>query len=221
MNVEDLAIVSASILVVVIFSQLIKTNWASRLGEFLLIGGSTGYYAGVGLRRIWENGIELAVVQGEWILWPAIILGIFILFRWHPATARWGRTGIAVQVGLGLGAMSAGIAKSDITSQLAATFTQVATLDEIIVIIGVATSIFFFVFAIEHTGILRYLGMIGRWFIMCTFGALFATMIMGRASAAMGVLQDYPLSPMGLTYGVPIGLVIVAISLLYPYFTRK
>lgn len=58
-----------------------------------------------------------------------------------------------------------------------------------IVIIGVISTLIYFYFSHEHTGVLGVTAKVGIWFIMIAFGAHFGYTVMGRVSLLIGRAQ--------------------------------
>jgi hypothetical protein len=59
----------------------------------------------------------------------------------------------------------------------------------IIIVIGVVSTLIYFYFSKEHTGVLGVVAKVGIWFIMISFGAHFGYTVMGRVSLLIGRVQ--------------------------------
>ena len=59
----------------------------------------------------------------------------------------------------------------------------------IIVVVGVLSTLIYFYFSKEHTGVLGATAKVGIWFIMIAFGAHFGYTVMGRVSLLIGRVQ--------------------------------
>jgi hypothetical protein len=59
----------------------------------------------------------------------------------------------------------------------------------IIVVVGVLSTLIYFYFSKEHTGVLGVTAKVGIWFIMISFGAHFGYTVMGRVSLLIGRVQ--------------------------------
>jgi hypothetical protein len=59
----------------------------------------------------------------------------------------------------------------------------------IIVVVGVLSTLIYFYFSHEHTGVLGGTARVGIWFIMISFGAHFGYTVMGRVSLLIGRVQ--------------------------------
>ncbi len=59
----------------------------------------------------------------------------------------------------------------------------------ILVLIGVISTLIYFYFSKEHTGVLGVTAKVGIWFIMISFGAHFGYTVMGRVSLLIGRVQ--------------------------------
>jgi len=79
-------------------------------------------------------------------------------------------------------------------------FSILANWQEIVVFIGVMSTLVYFFFSIEHKGAVGVVSKIGVYFIMIAFGASFGYTVMGRLSLLIGrisyLFQDWiPLIP--------------------------
>jgi len=59
----------------------------------------------------------------------------------------------------------------------------------ILILIGVISTLIYFYFSKEHTGVLGVTAKVGIWFIMISFGAHFGYTVMGRVSLLIGRVQ--------------------------------
>jgi hypothetical protein len=59
----------------------------------------------------------------------------------------------------------------------------------VIVVVGVLSTLIYFYFSKEHTGVLGATAKLGIWFIMIAFGAHFGYTVMGRVSLLIGRVQ--------------------------------
>jgi ABC-type microcin C transport system permease subunit YejB len=59
----------------------------------------------------------------------------------------------------------------------------------LIIFFGVLTTLIYFYFSKEHTGLLGGTARVGIWFIMIAFGAHFGYTVMGRISLLIGQVQ--------------------------------
>jgi hypothetical protein len=79
-------------------------------------------------------------------------------------------------------------------------FSLLANWKEILVFIGVMSTLVYFFFSIEHKGAVGVISKVGIYFVMIAFGASFGYTVMGRLSLLIGrinyLFQDWiPLIP--------------------------
>ncbi len=67
---------------------------------------------------------------------------------------------------------------------------QVFDLNSMVVLIGVATVLFYFLFTVEHSGTGKAIARMGVLFLMISFGAAFGYTVMARMSLLIGRLTD-------------------------------
>jgi hypothetical protein len=67
-----------------------------------------------------------------------------------------------------------------------ATMINFASLDGIIVFVGIATTLAYFFFSKEHKGWFGKTAKVGTWFLMVFFGATFGYTVMSRISLLIG-----------------------------------
>jgi hypothetical protein len=67
--------------------------------------------------------------------------------------------------------------------------SSMASIDGIIVFLGIATTLAYFFFSKEHKGWFGTTARIGTWFLMIFFGATFGYTVMSRISLLIGRMQ--------------------------------
>jgi Kef-type K+ transport system membrane component KefB len=110
---------------------------------------------------------------------------------------------------------------SDVLGQIHATMLPLWTgnlgssINNIILIVGVLTGLFYFFFSVEHKGALKVVSRIGIYFLMIYFGASFGFAVMGRISLLIGRFNDLILySSKSYGFATPIILVIMIVVLI-------
>jgi hypothetical protein len=151
----------------------------------------------------------------------AFILGLFMLFRLIPKIGWLSRWSLAYVIGMAAGLRLYGYMSSDVIGQIHATMLPLWTgnlgdsINNIILIVGVLTGLFYFFFSVEHKGALKVVSRIGIYFLMIYFGASFGFAVMGRISLLIGRFNDL-IEYSGKQYGfaTPILLVIMIVVLI-------
>ncbi len=187
----------AGFLTFAILSFLYKDNPFYKLAEHLYVGVSAGYW----LIYVAFFDVEPMLVRGfldetgieKWILLVPAALGVIMLSRWFPKTAWLSRWPIAFTVGVGAGLGITANIQGYVVPQIQATLLPITglnmdSLDSLILVVGVVTTILYFYFSKPHKGILGGAAKVGIVFIMISFGASFGYTLMARLSLLIGRL---------------------------------
>jgi hypothetical protein len=187
----------AGFLTLAILSFLYKDNPFYKLAEHLYVGVSAGYWliyvAFFDVEPMLvtpfmeETGVE------KWILIVPAALGVIMLSRWFPKTAWLSRWPIAFTVGVGAGLGITANLQGYVVPQVQATLLpmtgfNLVSLNNLILVVGVVTTILYFYFSKAHKGVLGVTAKIGIVFIMVSFGASFGYTLMARISLLIGRL---------------------------------
>jgi hypothetical protein len=188
----------AGFLTLAILSFLYKDNPFYKLAEHLYVGISAGYWLIYVAffdvyPMLWqefqnETGVE------RWILLVPGALGVIMLSRWFPKIAWLSRWPIAFTVGVGAGLGITANIQGYIVPQVGATLLPVTgwnlvSLNNVILVVGVVTTLLYFYFSKPHRGVLGWTAKIGIVFIMISFGASFGYTLMARLSLLIGRLD--------------------------------
>ena len=179
-----------------LFSFLYKDNPVYKLVEHVFAGLSAGYYWGL----TWDTVILQKLyypmeAHGQyWLIIPGV-LGLLMFTRFFRRWSWISRLSLAFVMGNTAGVF--------LISQLhgfvlpAMRFTMMpqqvnGVTDYIlttIVVVGVISTLVYFYFSKEHTGLLGATAKVGIWFIMISFGAHFGYTVMARVSLLIGRVQ--------------------------------
>jgi len=186
----SIGILIAALLTLCIFSFLYRDNPFYRFAEHLLVGVSVGYVLVIALNTtvvpklmnpVFRDGRLDYVVPG--------ILGLFMLLRFFPKYAWLSRISIALIIGAGAGVAIPATTQAKILAQMQATMLDFASVDGIIVFVGIATTLAYFFFSKDHKGWFGTTARAGTWFLMIFFGATFGYTVMSRISLLIGRMQ--------------------------------
>ncbi|MCX8015322.1 MAG: hypothetical protein N2748_04810, partial [candidate division WOR-3 bacterium] len=167
-----------------------KDNPFYKFAEHLYVGVSAGF----GVIYVWafdlkpmlidrfisESGVE------RWILLIPAILGILMLTRWFGKIGYLSRLPIAFTVGIGAGLGITASVQGFLLPQIQATLLPLTTINNIILVVGVITTILYFYFSREFKGKSQLILKLGIIFIMISFGASFGYTVMARISLLIG-----------------------------------
>ncbi len=192
------------------FSFLYKDNPFYKFAEHLYVGISAGYwtsleYHNVFRPNLWDPlmGLDPNLIfsfpqLSFAFFWQSIILvvpfvfGILFFTRFTKNFAWLSRWSMALIIGIFAGIAIIGYGTGDLILQIYANFLPLWTgnwltsLNNILLTIGVVTSLIYFFFSKEHKGALGSGAKIGIWFLMISFGASFGYTVMSRMSLLIG-----------------------------------
>jgi hypothetical protein len=195
----------AGFLTLALFSFLYKDNPIYRLAEHVFAGLSAGYYVGLIYRSVILQQLVDPISQ-HWIsvaagdhagfhlmkigfLIFAGALGILMFARFFPKASWISRFPLAFVMGNTAGIYLMSELHGRLIPQIAGTFVNLLDPLSIVIFVGVITTLIYFYFSKEHTGLLGGSARIGIWFIMIAFGAHFGYTVMGRISLLIGQVQ--------------------------------
>ena len=130
--------------------------------------------------------------KAEYIYLVPLIMGIMLIWRLAPKGGWISRWPLAFIIGTTAGIRLIGFLHADFLGQIRNTIMSLAvytpetglnfwdSIKNIIIVIGVLTTIVYFFFSIEHEGLVGQTAKVGIWFLMITFGAAFGYTVMGR-----------------------------------------
>ena len=185
-------------------------------------------FSGFGLfeRSIFpKGGLEKGYETIDFLYLIPFALGVFMLFRLIPRLSWLARISIAYSVGIYAGLKLYAFMNSSVLEQVKDTTIDLTKngwgiFEDIVIIVGVFSSLIYFYFSKEQTGIVGKISKIGIYFLMIKFGASFGFTVMGRITLLIGRFEEmikYGSESVG--YATPIILIIVLVSLgLWSYF---
>ena len=185
-------------------------------------------FSGFGLfeRSIFPKaGLEKGYETIDFLYLIPFALGVFMLFRLIPRLSWLARISIAYSVGIYAGLKLYAFMNSSVLEQVKDTTIDLTKngwgiFEDIVIIVGVFSSLIYFYFSKEQKGIVGKISKIGIYFLMIKFGASFGFTVMGRITLLIGRFEEmikYGSDSVG--YATPIILIIVLVSLgLWSYF---
>lgn len=179
-----------------LFSFLYKDNPVYRLVEHVFAGLSAGYYWGliwdtVLMQQLWR---PMRDNHQYWLIVP-FILGLLMFTRFIKKYSWISRISLAFVMGNTAGIFLISQLHGFVLPQMRSTMTaqvangQVDYILTTIVVVGVISTLIYFYFSKEHSGVLGATARVGIWFIMIAFGAHFGYTVMGRVSLLIGRVQ--------------------------------
>ena len=218
MNISgDIWIWVSALLTLAIYSYLYRDNPVYKFAEYLFVGLAAGYYFTIYYRNTLVPNLFnplLAGPQSADYFWYIIPLGLSVLLlsRFVPSIGWLSRWPIGFMVGAFAGLAIIGNAQGDLISQVQANllpiiddtaiqgFTNAVGVDgkilgflwmfgNLLLIVGLITTLIFFFFSLEHKGAVGGTAKIGVYFLMLSFGASFGFTVMSRISLLLERLR--------------------------------
>jgi len=183
-------------LTLALFSFMYRDNPVYKVVEHIFAGLTVGYQIGLIWHSIILQQVWGPVLAGQW--WKLIpgLFGLLMLSRLSGKYAWVSRTSLAFVMGATSGIFLISELHGRVLPQMQDTMIALdggdgfgATMQSIIVVIGVLSTLVYFYYSKEHKGVLGATARVGIWFIMISFGAHFGYTVMGRVSLLIGRVQ--------------------------------
>jgi hypothetical protein len=190
----------AAALTLFIFSFLYKDNPFYKFAEHLFVGVSAGYIVVQQFWQVlWPNLIQPMTTAGtpdRWKFFVGALLCVLLFTRLFPAISWLSRFTIAALIGTFAGLKVTGFAQAEVVEQVRATMVPLwvagdpgASFNNLVLVVGVITTLVFFFFSKEHKGALGGTAKLGIWYLMVSFGAAYGFTVMSRISLLIGRFQ--------------------------------
>lgn len=197
----------AAFFTLAIFSFLYRDNPFYKFAEATVVGVSAAYWMVIAFwsvivpnlfGKIWLEFVQGWAMPGlkgetEYIYYVPLALGILLLCRLLPKGGWIARWPMAFFIGVFAGLRLVAFLDGDFVKQIGATIDDVQTLmphnktmavagiiKAGLIVICVLSGLVYFLFSVEHKGIVGKTAKVGIWFLMITFGAGFGFTVMGR-----------------------------------------
>ncbi len=184
-------------LILSLFSFLYKDNRFYKFSEHVFAGLSAGYYIGLVWQSIFLQQLINPIFDlGQWWLVFPGFLGLLMFTRLSSNYSWISRVSLAFVMGNTAGIFIITELHGKAIPQVLATMIPLngdggiaSTILALIVIVGVISTLIYFYFSKEHTGLMGMTAKLGIWFIMIAFGAHFGYTVMGRISLLIGRVE--------------------------------
>ncbi len=173
-----------------VYSFLYRDNPWFKFAEHVFAGLSAGYYAGLIFNSVIKQQMFVPMVtQGRWDLFIPGALGVMLFARFVPKVRWLTRLPLAFVIGTTAGIMFLQQLHGLILPQVSSTVLPLTSVGNIVIVVGVLTTLMYFYFSRPHTGVLGGVAKVGIWFIMVSFGAHFGYTVMARVALLIGRIQ--------------------------------
>lgn len=186
----DIGTLISALFTLFIFSFLYKDNPFYKLAEYLLVGISVGYFLVVAINTTVIPKLFTPLFQeGRWVYVIPGVLGFFMFLRFLPKLSWVSRISLALIIGAGAGVSIPAVMQAQIIAQMKASMLSFASINGIIVMAAISTTLTYFFFSKEHKGWFGFSAKVGTLFLMIFFGATFGYTVMSRISLLIGRMQ--------------------------------
>ena len=216
----DFAILTGVFLSLACYTYVYKESAFWRIAEHTFVGVSVGYGLVLAIQSIYTTALVPMSAGKNLTLIGSMILG-FMLFTQYSKKYMWmSRWGMAVLIGIGTGVAMRTVIQAQITEQLVATFLPLVakdalqTLNNILIVIMVCATLFYFTFTQGKGKIAGQFRLLGRYTLMATLGATFGATVLTRMTLFTGV-WTFLWDPASRLYLIAIGIAMMIILALY------
>jgi len=201
-NIVDLITGGISfLLTLMVLSYLIGDNPAFRVAIYIFVGVSAGYAAAVAWHQVIYPRLIVPLLSGNLLAIVPLVLGVLLLLKLSPRTARLGSPSMAFMVGVGAAVAVGGAVMGTLFPQTRASMATLSLsgagqfwlerlAEGIIMLVGTVTTLVYFHYGAKATAsgpqrgkLISLLGRVGQIFIAITFGVLFAGVFMAAMTA--------------------------------------
>jgi len=170
-------------------SFVFKENPLYHIAESIYVGAAAGHMIVMGYKNVSSLAFYPLFSQGKLSMLVPLLLALTLAGRFTKKYYHLSRYAIALPLGMGTGIALRGIPSAQILSQVKATFLSLSSIDNIIVIIGVTSTICFFLFTTIQNRYIKAYANLGRRFIIVSLGLTFATAVFTEVALYLGVVQ--------------------------------
>ncbi len=198
----------AAFLTLAILSFVYGDNPFYKFGEAVVVGASAAYWMVIAfwtalvpnlMGKLWPSWTRSWAVPGldedapsNYFYYIPLVFCVLLLWRLAPKGGWIARWPLAFFIGATAGFRLIGHMETDFIAQISNTilplwvtdasggFVFWPTVGNWVIVIGVISTLVYFFFSIEHTGVVGKVSRLGVWVLMVTFGAGFGYTVMGR-----------------------------------------
>jgi|CZCB01.1.fsa_nt_gi hypothetical protein len=182
-------LVAALFTIATLSSVFAKKNPAFEVAQPIFLGVAAGHAFVVNVEIIRSGA---ASISQDWTALIPVVLGALVLTRLVPKWSHLSRVSLAIIGATGAALGLRGALQAEILDQVKATLVSLTNLDNIILVVGVISTLAYFLFSkkvagpLTGHGPLRYIPEVGKIVMMIAFGASFGNSTMGRLSLLIG-----------------------------------
>ncbi len=193
MNSTTFGIWLSGLLTIALYSYLLGDNKIFKLAERIYVGAAAGHALTMAYANVNDLALKPIISDGQWVSIIPILVGLCFFGRLSEKYRWIARYPVAFIVGIGTGVSLRGLPSAQILTQIRATMIPIRHVNHVIMILGVVSTIWYFVFtvsAVEESWTGNKLAKLGRWFMMVTFGVGFATSAASMVARGVGAVTN-------------------------------
>jgi hypothetical protein len=180
----------AAVFTLAIFSFLYRENPIYRAAEHILVGISVGYYLVILVEEtILSKVVNPLFYDGRMLSLIPAILGIMMFSRLSRKSGWLARIPLAVLIGAGAGVSIPAMLQARILKQMSASMLPLNSIGAVVMLVGVISSLAYFYFSREKSGLFGGVARAGTYFLMVFFGATFGYTVMSRVTLLIGRME--------------------------------
>lgn len=181
-------------LILVVYSYLYKDNKLYSYAEHIYVG----FVAAQAVIQGWQNIRDAAIrplQKGQWILLVPVLVGLLLYARFFKGVGYLIRLPMAFMMGVAAGTTITGVLVPQLIAQVKATMLPLTGLNNVVMVVGTATTLAFFLFIPlgkkQNGGLTVQSAMssVGRATMMAAFGSSYGYIVMSRLSYLVARLQ--------------------------------
>ena len=187
--------VAAGLTIAILSYVLYRENPVYKVAEAAFVGISLGNVVVMAIRSLISSGVN-PLIGGEAILVVPLALGLLLFSVYSKRLGKLSQWPVAVMGGVGVGLAIRGAIHTYIYDQIQASIGPIVvlgdsmtTLNAIIVLVGVVSTLAYFLFTVEGGKQGTRVKTMGRYFMMLFFGAMFGQVAMTRITYISGRAQ--------------------------------
>jgi hypothetical protein len=183
----DIGVWIAALATIGLFSWMWKENPWFRMSEHMFVGAALGHLATVGLENI-QSMAWKPLLAGKTIMLLPFIGGLLLYTRWSKRYSFMSRIPMGFIMGVTASLVISGAIKSNLIDQVNATMLPWTSVNNIIFLICCLSGTAYFLFSPKAKWF-DQVTYVGRYSLMCAFGAAFGYTVMSRIALFTGRMQ--------------------------------
>ena len=189
---ELVRLIPAALGIMIVLRMSRKHGWISRYPLALMVGFWSGYAIQPSIHSniLRHVGATIVPTPMTWVGWACVgtAAALFCLTAYYAP--KGGRLALGFKIASGAVALAYVILRAvPALQELDAWAEAFASIDRLIIMVGVLAVLFYFFFSLEHKGAVGAVSRLGIIFLMVSFGASFGYTVMARESLVIGRFQ--------------------------------